>query len=330
MPNSNQTTSSYPVGQQLAVLLVLLTLLFSSYLVPRITDQLVTERASGSDTSANVTAAATATPPAIADDSVPHISELDADIGATAAFVWDVNAQRALYKKAPDESLPLASITKLMTALVAYELVSGDKSIQISMADIMQSGSSGLLDGESFALADLTDMTLLSSSNDGAHAIASVVGAEITEDGNAQAFVKAMNIRAEELGLTQTHFRNPTGLDESASTPGAAGSARDVTFLLEYILLHHPTLLEATTAQTDRFYNQNGAFHNAENTNILVDDIPGLIGSKTGYTDLAGGNLTIAYDAGLNRPIIITVLGSSWRGRFNDVATLVDAIANQQ
>ena len=66
----------------------------------------------------------------------------------------------------------------------------------------------------------------------------------------------------------------------------------------------------------------------AVNTNERIADIPGLIGSKTGFTRLAGGNLVIAYDAGLNRPIVIAVLGSTRKGRFSDVTTLINATAH--
>ena len=63
----------------------------------------------------------------------------------------------------------------------------------------------------------------------------------------------------------------------------------------------------------------------AQNTNYFVDQVPNIIASKTGFTDLAGGNLVIAYDAGLNRPIIISVLGSSEEGRFKDALKLLEA-----
>ncbi len=75
-----------------------------------------------------------------------------------------------------------------------------------------------------------------------------------------------------------------------------------------------------------RIYNTDGEYHDAINTNDIVSRIPNLIGSKTGYTDLAGGNLTVAFDAGFDRPIIITVLGSSREERFTDVLKLVNAV----
>lgn len=319
---NNTFISDYPVGKQLLLLVVILLLMFGSYLGPEISKRLFTS----DKTPENIPYRELGTTPS---DTTFADEGLDITIEGRSAFVWDVSAQRVLYQKNPDDTLPLASITKLMTALLAHELVDEQEKVPISLSAIEQEGSSGFYDGEAFSLQSLSDLILLSSSNDGAYAIATAVGSRLQPERGASAFIDGMNIRAEELGLTQTRFYNPTGLDVSKTQAGAYGSARDVSFLMEHILLEYPELLEATTEVSDTFYNTAGAYHNADNTNPLVDEIPGLIGSKTGYTDLAGGNLTIAYNDGLNRPIIVTVLGSSWRGRFNDVAAIVAAIAEQ-
>jgi D-alanyl-D-alanine carboxypeptidase len=167
---------------------------------------------------------------------------------------------------------------------------------------------------------------MLASSNDAAFALAAAVGSIIDKSNPNQTFVNAMNIRAEELGLNNFKFFNPTGLDIDSTQAGAFGTAREVTFLMEYILENYPNILEPSTFTATRVYNETGSYHSAENTNPIVTQIPNLLGSKTGYTDIAGGNLTIAFDAGYNRPIIITVLGSSFDGRFSDVKKLVDAV----
>ena len=246
-------------------------------------------------------------------------------IRGEAAFVWDVQAKRALYQKNPDEELPLASVTKLMTALIAHELLRGTESVPVTLSAIRQDGVSNFVDGETFTLQNLSDLTLISSSNDGAFAIATAVGSLLSEKDEAAAFVQAMNIRADELGLQKTSFRNPTGLDISTTEAGAMGSARDMVFLMEYILEHEPNILANTTKPAMRFYNDSGAYHDVANTNAAIPDIAGLIGSKTGYTELAGGNLAIAFDAAPNRPIIVVVLGSTRSERFSDVVTLSDA-----
>lgn len=256
----------------------------------------------------------------------PQKIEREINLRAQSAYVWDVRSQRSLYKKNADESLPLASITKLMTALLAHELVPGDEQVRIPLKAIMQEGSSGLVAGEQLDIEELQQLSLVSSSNDAAYALAASVGSLLGTEDPASQFIAGMNIRADELGLTTLHFKNTTGLDESLTEPGAIGSARDVSFLMEYIIVNYPEIIAPTQKSATRIYNTAGAYHDANNTNEVALQIPNMIGSKTGFTDLAGGNLTIAFDAGLNRPIIITVLGSTRDERFSDVLTLIAAV----
>ncbi len=248
---------------------------------------------------------------------------------ARSAFVWDVTSQRALYKKNEATEQPLASITKLMTALVAHELLSGNASVVIAGESANQESASGLAVGQSFSASVLSDLIMLASANDGAHALALAAGGELASDRGLDTFVAAMNVRADELGLWHTSFKNPTGLDISQTEAGAYGSAEDVALLMEYIIENQPSILESTRTSEARFFTEEGTFVDAHNTNYYIDRIPGLIGSKTGYTDLAGGNLVVAFDAGLNRPIVVVVLGSSRSGRFEDVMKLVEATTRQ-
>lgn len=248
----------------------------------------------------------------------------DTEIRAKSAIVWDVEKQRILFNKNADDKLPLASITKLMTALVTYEILDPNKKIIIPESAIKTDGNSGLSEGEEFTVQDLTDLTLIVSSNDGAATLGTVTGETIDEGSNAEAvFVRAMNVKAEELGLSQTSFANSTGLDVSATEAGAYGSARDVALLTEYMLAHVPDALELTNQDIATIRSESGEKHLAKNTNEVTRTIQGLIASKTGYTRLAGGNLAIAFNAGLNRPIIVVVLGSSQEGRFSDTLDLI-------
>jgi D-alanyl-D-alanine carboxypeptidase (penicillin-binding protein 5/6) len=244
---------------------------------------------------------------------------------AQAAHVWDVKGQRALYTKNANASMPLASITKLMTALLAHELISEKQTATVPLSAIKQEGSSGLSVGERIDIEDLRELALVSSSNDAAYALAASVGELLGDKDPASQFIRGMNIRAEELGFSSLEFKNTTGLDLSPSEAGAIGTAQDVSLLMEYIITEYPGIIEPTQQAATRIYNTAGAYHEADNTNQAVKQIPNLIGSKTGYTDLAGGNLTVAFDAGLNRPIIITVLGSTRDGRFTDILNLIDA-----
>lgn len=245
---------------------------------------------------------------------------------AEAVYVWDVTGQRVLYSKNAEKALPIASITKLMTTLVAHELIEENRKLFVPLSAILQEGSSGLSVKEEFTAEELSELALISSSNDAAYALAASVGELLGEQDPTSQFIRGMNIRAEELGLMTLDFSNPTGLDLSLTEPGAIGSARDVSFLMEYIITTYPEIITPTQQKNTKVYNTAGAYHEADNTNQAVLDIPNLIGSKTGYTDLAGGNLTVAFNAGLNRPIIITVLGSTRDERFTDVLTLIDAV----
>ncbi len=310
-----------PVFRQLALLGVVFLLIFGSALSPKFikTHVLKSEVIVEKSTSQNLVTSSVLN---IQNDD-DKVAFEDTKITAKSAYVWDISSQRVLYKKNESEQLPLASVTKLMTALVAQELLDESEDVRIGDMAIRQDGDSGLLEGEIFERMKLNGLTLISSSNDGAFALAVAAGAVLSEANPANAFVQAMNIRAKEIGLSETYFKNPTGLDLSLTEGGAYGTARDMAFLMEYIVINEPTILAYTKEEDAAVYNQNGTLHNAENTNYYIRRIPGLIGSKTGYTDLAGGNLVVAFDAGLNRPIIITVLGSSGQDRFTDVLTLV-------
>jgi D-alanyl-D-alanine carboxypeptidase (penicillin-binding protein 5/6) len=246
---------------------------------------------------------------------------------AKSAYVFDINQDKVLFQKNEFAQLPLASITKLMTALVASELASLDSKITIQKEFLEPEGDSGVLVGESWKLKDLLDFSLLVSSNDGVRSIASVVGAMNIHSNDyvlgRQNFITKMNMKAKEIGLKQTYFINESGLDEG-NTSGGYGSAIDVAKLMQYILENNPKLLEATRYESMTVSSANKQ-HIAKNTNIDIHSIPGLLASKTGFTDMAGGNLVIAFDASIGRPMIVVVLGSTEEGRFSDVSALVKA-----
>jgi len=309
--------SHVPVVAQLSVAIGVLVVVFGATYLPEVYGLIV----SGKD-------AETSTPRTVKNQPkvAEGISFEDVTLEAKAAYVWDVRDQRALYNKNADEQLPLASITKLMTALVAHELLGDDAQINITADAVRQDGDSGLYPGEQFDVQNLMDFTLITSSNDGAYALAAAASASIPKSsGNTKTFVDLMNIRAETIGLSRTVFKNSTGLDTSDIESGAYGSARDVTFLTEYILTEYPSLLEHTGIDHTYIANSLGLTHEAANTNESVGETYGILASKTGFTTLAGGNLMVAVDIDLNHPVIITVLGSSYEGRFTDVATLLEA-----
>ncbi len=252
------------------------------------------------------------------------------EIEGKSAMVWDVVKGEPLFEKNPDISLPLASLTKVMTALTASKFLNESDQITIDSLFLRPDGDSGLTTGDTWTQKDLLDYTLVTSSNDGAYALASVAEAANTVRNGYQEtsfennFIQQMNEEAKVIGLDNSRFWNAHGLDRNVDRGGAYGSARDMAKLFEYILKNNPDLLEATRYKNISL-NSTEHSYNAPNTNQSVDKIPGIIASKTGYTDLAGGNLVIAFDAGLGRPIIISVLGSTQEGRFSDALKLVTA-----
>jgi len=316
--NERLNTYRLPVPQQLTVLFVILGIIFAGATTTVLSRVLSDPKTPVENAAVTVNhAAGVETTDA---DSAPFT---EINILGKAAYVFDVINKRALYAKNETESLPLASVTKLMTILVAHELLAENAQVNIDEAALHQYGDSGLIEEESFKRQTLSDLVILSSSNDGAYALAASAGNALTPGGGASEFVSAMNIRAKELGLTDTSFKNPTGLDISISEGGAYGSAKDMALLMNYIITKEPDLLHFSTENAARLYSEDGDYHDAENTNYYIDELPGLIGSKTGYTDLAGGNLVVAVNVGLNRPLIIAVLGSTSHARFTDVLTLL-------
>lgn len=309
-----------PVVRQLIIALGILAVVFGSTYTGTLATLMRLQKPSTDVVRIEATIAETAQ-----SEHVPSHAFDDISLSAKAAFVWDVETQRVLFNKNADERLPLASITKLMTALVAHELLDEAAEIGISVDAIRESGDSGFSDGETFSVRNLTNLTLVTSSNDGAHALSAAAGATLTETTDSNGvFIQAMNVKAEEIGLSNTEFYNVTGLDISKTKAGAYGSARDMALLLEYILTRYPDLVALTTTELTTVDNTSGEYHIVKNTNNTVDEIQGLIASKTGYTELAGGNLIIAFDAGLNHPIVVVVLGSTQEDRFADARLLAD------
>lgn len=273
-------------------------------------------------------AVASPTPPVIIPEYNPFADIL---IEARAAYVLDVSTGKVLYKKNEEAQLPLASVTKVMTALVSSRMPE-DTVITIKSSDL-QSGNGGLSLSEKWHLKDLINYTLLVSSNSGANAIAGAMGS-LMENGNASQgerneslFIDQMNQEARALHLDQTFYLNPSGLDVNipGNLSGAYGSARDMANLFSYIIANKPSLLEATAYDSRQIVSMSGISHLAANTNTVTRYIPGLIASKTGYTDLADGNLVVAFDIDSAHTVVIAVLGSSQSGRFSDVEKLAKA-----
>src|SRR3989338_892768 len=248
---------------------------------------------------------------------------LNIDIEAQSAIVLNVKTGKIIFSKNDLSPIPLASLTKLMTVFTAASILKDGATVTVGSNDIKTEGDSGLRIGEKFPLKNLIDFTLVGSSNDAASALASAAKALLPQGVD---FSSKMNAVSHDMGLTGFLFENSSGLDCNSVSSGAYGTARDMANLFAHILKTKPELISATRYETITVNSENGLKHRAVNTNEALPYIPGLIGGKTGFTELSQGNLAVVFDPGLGNPYVVVVLGSSEKGRFTDVRKLVSAI----
>jgi D-alanyl-D-alanine carboxypeptidase (penicillin-binding protein 5/6) len=230
-------------------------------------------------------------------------------VDAEAYLVQNSGTGEVLASQNDREHVPMASITKLMTAVVALEHASLDDVATISSRTASVGESTiNLRPGERVTLRELIQAALIQSANDAANAIAAFVGR-----GSVTRFVALMNARAQELGLSDTHFANPDGLD----APDHYSSARDVTKLAR-VAMNKPFIRE-----TVRLVQAEAAGRRLHTWNDLLSTFPNLIGVKTGHTDGAGWSEVAAARRG-GVTIYATLLGGASReGRNADLAGLL-------
>lgn len=240
---------------------------------------------------------------------------------ARGVYVYDIAEDRVLYQKDATAQLPLASLTKAMLGLLVSERLNPADSISITPEALLPDGDWGLAVNDSWTTEDLLDYTLITSSNDGAAALGIAI-----ENSTNEPIADTLTERARELGLSQTFFVNETGLDEGSEFSGGNGSARDVGQLFAYIYTHAAHAFAATAQPTATFTSARGLVYQGDNTNQLASTLPGLVLGKTGFTDLAGGNLAVVIETEPYHPYVIVVLGSTYEERFADVATIYTAL----
>lgn len=231
-----------------------------------------------------------------------------APMSATAVIAIDLESQTILFKKNSDLKLPIASLTKLMTAYIALDEEDPDAIVTVSKNAAAVTGSRmGLRSGETISVKNLLYGLLIPSGNDAAVALAEY------NAGTEKDFVKKMNAKAKLLGLDQTQYTNSTGLDsgESYSTP------HDLALLASYLIRDN------TIRQIVNLKETEIAGHKLENTNTLLGQM-GIKGIKTGRTDAAGECLVTLAENSAGKEVLIVVLGS--QNRFYDTKILLDWI----
>ena len=258
--------------------------------------------------------------PAAAATSTASDSFANVPIEAKAAIVYDLATGKTLYAKHADAQLPLASLTKLLTMYTAFKELSPTTPITIPEDATHLSAPHAFKAGETLSLEDLARITLTASLNDGATAIA-----EATAAHEKRSLSTMLANAAAGLDLAETYAVNGSGLDVNTAVSGGYGSAHDLARLAGALVAEAPSVALATTQSTAHASSTDGTSFTVKNTDPIVDNVPNLFLSKTGYTDLAGGNLALVFDAGIGHPIAVVVLGSTEKARFTDGAALVAA-----
>ncbi len=250
----------------------------------------------------------------------------DIQLQAQSAIVVDTTTGQTLFEHRADIQLPLASLTKVALALAASQVLEPDLVLTIPYDTAPEGSFQRLGEGQRWKVRDVIDFTLAVSSNAGADILAraadSFIQARYPTAPDTDATLWRMNKLVRELNLSRTYFLNTTGLDESPTQAGAFGSARDVATLFAYAASSSPHIFSATTKESFKMKSIDGAQTSAINTDEALPAITGIVMGKTGYTDLAGGNLAVTFDEAGHR-IVAVVLGSTMAGRFEDMKTLV-------
>ncbi|MBR6604186.1 MAG: D-alanyl-D-alanine carboxypeptidase [Clostridia bacterium] len=222
----------------------------------------------------------------------------DGNISLSAESAILINAENGevYFEKNADKMLPMASTTKIMTALVALEGSDLHDTVIIDRRAVGVEGSSVYLtDGELMTMEDLLYCLLLASANDAAEAIAIEIG------GSIEGFAALMNKKANELGLKNTHFDNPHGLDSENHYT----SAHDLALIAAYAL-HNPSFLKIVSTYKRNIQCEVGTRY-LINHNKLLRSYDGCIGVKTGFTKRSGRCLVSAAERNGMRLVAVTL-----------------------
>lgn len=242
-------------------------------------------------------------------------------LDSSSALVMNASTGRMVYGKNAAKRVPIASITKLMTAMVVLDAsLPMDKPITISNADIdrVKKSSSRLEIGTTLSRHDVMWLALMSSENRAAHALAR------TYPGGEGAFVKAMNKKAKALGMRSTIFYDPTGLNKNNTS-----TAADLALMVQAAYRYNQ-IREFTTSTDHDIVSASGRQLHYKNSNALVrEGIWDIELSKTGYIKEAGRCLVMVADV-KNKPMVMVFLAANGpSGRINDAKNLKNWLENQ-
>lgn len=232
------------------------------------------------------------------------------ELSATAAIVQDMGTGTVLFAKFPDKQVPIASTTKIMTALVGAEYFSTDSVLTVDANSLVSGSTMGLQAGEKITFRNALYGLMLNSGNDAAYTIAH------NYPGGFKAFVAAMNLKATQLGMENTRFDNPAGFD----SPGHYSSAADVA-KMAIVAQGNPYIARVVATKDAQVTSiDKTAIHNLRNLNQLLG-LPGVLGMKTGTTPAAKENLVTVVERD-DHKIMMVVLGSN--DRFGETRALIE------
>ena len=232
------------------------------------------------------------------------------ELYARAAVLMDADTGRVLYGRAPDEALPMASTTKIMTLILALEYGNPDDVVTVSSyAAKMPEVRLGLHAGDQFVLQDLLYSMMLESHNDSACAVAEQVG------GSVEAFAQMMNRKAAEIGLHDTYFITPNGLDAEDAGGVHHTTARDLAQLMRYCVTQSEQKEAFQVICQTRQYTFASCDGTRQftvyNKNALLDQREGVLAGKTGFTGNAGYCYVAAVNVG-EKHFIVALLACGW------------------
>lgn len=227
----------------------------------------------------------------------------DPEVGARSALIFNLDKNKILYQKSPAMILPVASLTKLMTALLVLENLNTDEVVSIGQEAIDSYGEQGgLMLYEKITVANLLNILLIESSNDAALALA-----EAVEEKTGQNFVVLMNEKVKSLGLKNTQFTDPSGYDV-----GNVSTASEIALLVKRSFDNSLIWEILKTPAKDVFSVDGRIRHRLVNTDELLNRLPNVVGGKTGYTDEAQGCLVLVVSQD-GEYLVSVVLGAQER-----------------
>lgn len=239
------------------------------------------------------------------------VEEMDAEAAISVeSNLKDIN--KILFDKNSNAQLPIASLTKLMTAVIVLDNYNLSDTIVVDkIADSYGPIEQDVKLGDVMSVEDFLNIMLVGSSNKSAYALSEGPGGSFGE----QNFVELMNKKAKDLGLKNTSFADPTGL-----SPKNISTAKDLAKLAEYILKSYPKIADISKMKEIYIYG----FGNVKNTDQLLGEIPEIICSKTGFTAAAKGCLLLVINNSKNNDYLINVvLGAD--DRFSEMRKLINS-----